>query len=139
WQRGRGGGVLACPPPRHKEEAVSSYRRAQTLFGRLTRAHPDVLEFALGQAATTGNLAMVLRSQGKSRAALACYNEAIPQLTAVFKKERRHGMARTYLWQGLARRADILTGLGQHDQALNGEAEALRPAGPAAPPSLPTH
>jgi serine/threonine-protein kinase len=99
-------------------EAITSLSRARGLYWALTKAHPAVSAYRVNLAGTCNNLGLLLSETGKKVEALERFAEAIDLLTAEGQRKPAHPSARSFLRNSHWGRAEALTALGRHHDAL---------------------
>jgi serine/threonine-protein kinase len=108
------------------EQAVKEYEQARDLQQQLVKAHPAVPEFGLRLAVTCCNLGRLLLVLGKARESL-CHNAlAIEVLQATPQRPQDQARARLVLRNGHWGRAEALTVLGRHREAIADWHQAVR-------------
>jgi len=99
-------------------EAEAAYRRALAINENpASGPSPDVL-WVIHLAGNCCNLGELENDQGKPRAALEWYGRAVTTLDAVLRRVPRHAIARAFLQSTYTGRADALSRLGLHAEAL---------------------
>jgi tetratricopeptide (TPR) repeat protein len=112
------------------DKAAEGFRKARLEFGKLFLDHPAVTEFGVLLAGSTEGLASVLRDMGQVEDSLPHYTRAIEIMEKIFPKEAGNRRTRYVVWKCHANRAEALSLLGRHAEALKDLEQALR-VGPA--------
>jgi tetratricopeptide (TPR) repeat protein len=103
---------------KQRDKGESTFEKARDIWQKLHQAQPEVMEWAIGLSRTCANLGNLARTGGDSKAALDCYTAAIEPLgkNGGGKKLTSPGqqVLRTAHW----RRAEVLTQLNRHGEAL---------------------
>jgi tetratricopeptide (TPR) repeat protein len=100
------------------KETEQANRDALDLYKALTGKHPATTEYALGLGATQTNIGKQMRESGQAEASLTWYAQSLATLHAVLAKQQQHAAARAYLVNAYEGRAEALTRLGRHADAL---------------------
>jgi serine/threonine-protein kinase len=106
-------------------EAEVAFREAVTLWEGLRRDFPGVRQYALDLGGMQCDLGGLLRKAGRPADSLAWYGRAIATLGAVLAREPRQPTARQFLRNAHHGRAEALTRLGRHTEALKDWDRAL--------------
>jgi serine/threonine-protein kinase len=99
-------------------EAEEAFQETVRLEEALHRDYPTVREHALHLGGAQCNLANLVRDSGRPADSLTWYARAVTTLGAVLAREPRQAMARRFLRNAHWGRADALTRLGRHAEAL---------------------
>jgi tetratricopeptide (TPR) repeat protein/tRNA A-37 threonylcarbamoyl transferase component Bud32 len=118
-----------------RRQAEQTLLEAVTIRKRLTERYPEVLEYATGLGASSANLGSVLTDGGQLQKALEWFDQSVQGLEAVVQKEPRQVEAKAYLRNAHQGRAETLSHLGRHAQAVRDWDRALElDDGPNRPP-----
>jgi serine/threonine protein kinase/tetratricopeptide (TPR) repeat protein len=98
--------------------AWKSFEQAHIIWAKLAAAHPQVTQYQLGLGGIDGNLGRLAVAAGRPDEGLAWYAKALAVLEAVRQREPNHPTARIYLRNTHRGRAEVLTQLGRHAEAL---------------------
>jgi serine/threonine protein kinase/tetratricopeptide (TPR) repeat protein len=101
-----------------RAEAEASYRRALAIDEKLVASYPDQIEAAISLGGVCCNLGGLLEKHGEPAAALEWCARAIAALEAVLRRDARHTTAREFLRNSYNARAEALSRLGRHAEAL---------------------
>jgi serine/threonine protein kinase/tetratricopeptide (TPR) repeat protein len=93
-------------------------RKAVEVYGALKDAYPQVPQYAVELANALDNLGLLYEMTGRLKEALRCYADAQPLLDEVLRREPQHATARRYLAVNHGARAETLTVLGRHAEAI---------------------
>jgi tetratricopeptide (TPR) repeat protein len=107
-------------------EAVPLCHKAIPVLERLCQDEPDNGEFIVSLCAAYGNLGNTLRDLGKPQQGLTWYDQALPRLEALLKREPSHELARLIYRSMRVERALALARFGSHAQARQEVEAALR-------------
>jgi serine/threonine-protein kinase len=100
------------------DQAQAAFQKALAVQESLARQHPTVTEYAVALGGTYSNLGRAVDEQGKPAVALDWYAKAIDKLAGVARQEKQHVLAREFLRNAYWGRAETLTQLGRHAEAL---------------------
>jgi tetratricopeptide (TPR) repeat protein len=106
------------------DHALESLQRARDVFERLLRVQPAVIEFQIGLAACDINLSL-LRAKSEPQVALDGFARSIATVETVLRKEPRHAVARSILFQAHWGRAWAFGELQCHAEAVGERDRAL--------------
>lgn len=106
-------------------EAKAAYQKTLEIRERLTRDYPKVFSYALELGGTYTNMADLVRDAGAPQGALPWYARALQTLEAQLQQQPRHTEARQWLRNTFWGRAEALSRLGRHAQALGDWDRAL--------------
>src|SRR5262249_36018133 len=115
--------------------AEAAYREALKPWRKLMEDHPEMPDFALGEAWVLYTLGNHLRDTDRAEEALDSYARVEHRAEATLRQEPRHADARRLLWYVHGARAIALSQLGRHEQALR-DWDAFIPAGGGQIPRL---
>jgi tetratricopeptide (TPR) repeat protein len=100
------------------QDAKKAYSEALEIQEILADQHPTVTEFAVGLGTTQVNLGDVSRAMGQADDALVRYNQAVTTLLAALKQQPQYVATRSSLRLGYWGRAQALSQLRRHTEAL---------------------
>jgi tetratricopeptide (TPR) repeat protein len=98
--------------------ALQSHEQARGLLEKLVAAYPDLLDYQINLGGTYTHLGTFHRDSGRPEEAFSWYAKAISGLEAVRQRQPKHPTARNSLRNAFRARADMLTRLGRHSEAL---------------------
>jgi tetratricopeptide (TPR) repeat protein len=101
-----------------RDAAEKEYRAALALQEKLAEQFPAVPDYAVGLGGGYVNFGHLVHKQGQPQAALPWLDKAIDRLQAVFAKDRRLATARKFLRNAHEGRAEALTQLKRHVEAI---------------------
>jgi serine/threonine-protein kinase len=101
-----------------RSEAEASYGRALEIQKRLAELYPTVTAFAVELGRTYCDLGSLHYQAGDRENALRWYAESLRTMSAVLRQEKQNAAARHCLSHAYQDRAEILTRLGRHTEAL---------------------
>jgi serine/threonine-protein kinase len=117
-----------------RADAERSWEEARRLYEQLAREHPDVPAYQASLGNTYNNLGLLQYQSGRGRAALDSYAKGMKALQAALATDPKHATARLYLRNAHFGRAQALTRLARHAEAVQDLDRALElDAGPARP------
>jgi eukaryotic-like serine/threonine-protein kinase len=99
-------------------EAAATYEDSQAIAERLVTDHPNVTQYALDFGELYGHQGQLEREAGRPAAALGRYAQAIRTFEAILRREPNQGVARLFLRRVTVDRAEVLSRLGRHPEAL---------------------
>jgi serine/threonine-protein kinase len=99
-------------------QAEEAYGKALRLWDQLARGFPDELEYAVNLSGTANNLANLLCRTGNPAGALAWYDRGIDALNGLPAEQREQKGVKLALRKAHWKRAEALTELGRHADAL---------------------
>jgi serine/threonine protein kinase len=105
--------------------AEQAFRRALDLYEQLAANFPAVPEYRRELAGSYVNFGTLLQRQGEAKASLVWYAKAIALLEPLVRQEPRLVTERLYLRNAHGARAEALTRLGQHADAIKDWDRAL--------------
>jgi eukaryotic-like serine/threonine-protein kinase len=100
------------------ENAETNYRTAHAIWGNLVERRPDVVDYALALGKSSSNLGQYLQGRAAPETALSFLDAAITQLEPLVAREKPIPLAKGYLRETLASRAQFLGTLDRHLEAL---------------------
>jgi eukaryotic-like serine/threonine-protein kinase len=110
-------GILLCATGR-RPEAEDAYREALRLREQLAKANPGVLPYWVKWGASCNNLGLFCIEDGEFAEAVTWYDQGLQVLVPVRQKDPRNVAARLRLHDAHCGRADALSLLGKHTEAL---------------------
>jgi serine/threonine-protein kinase len=113
------------------EKSEASFRVALPHWEALTKEHPREVEYALGLSATCYNLGNIRADNDKAGDALSWYDRALAALEGRFRPEMYSPAIKRALSDARKERAEALTRLGRHKEALADWGRAIALAAPA--------
>jgi serine/threonine-protein kinase len=108
------------------DKAETIYQEVLDIRKKLATAHPEVVEYSVDLGQSHCNLGHLVGAIGNPQAARQCYECAIQILRDVLQKEPQHETARRLLFYAHWGRAEALTWLGHHTEALQDWDGAMR-------------
>jgi tetratricopeptide (TPR) repeat protein/tRNA A-37 threonylcarbamoyl transferase component Bud32 len=99
-------------------KAEAAFREAVKLYQGLVQQQPARSEYGLELGGTCGNLGQLLIIRGQPEAALPWYDQAQTILEPLATGKPEAALARLYLRNSYAGRAQALTALGRHGEAV---------------------
>jgi serine/threonine-protein kinase len=108
------------------DKAEAAYQEVLAIRKKLATAHPEVVEYSVDLSQSHCNLGHLVGAIGNPQAARQCYEYAIQILRGVLQKEPQHETARRLLFYAHWGRAEALTWLGHHTEALQDWDGAMR-------------
>jgi tetratricopeptide (TPR) repeat protein/tRNA A-37 threonylcarbamoyl transferase component Bud32 len=100
------------------EQAEESLRKAASLFGELAVEQPKQSRYSMMAGVAQVSIGKVVYNRGRREEALEGYNRGIQLLTAAFRTEQPTLEARTRLLDAHTDRAQLLSTLGRHADAV---------------------
>jgi serine/threonine-protein kinase len=109
-----------------RKEAEEFFRQAAEVFTRLHRSDSKSPEYAINLTACWHEVGVSRYQDGKYADALPLHEQGVAVLGPLVKRDARNLAARELLWRHLQGRAQSLTRLKRHAEALRDWEEALR-------------
>jgi serine/threonine-protein kinase len=100
------------------DKAEATYLKALEIQERLHTQHPTVTTFAVERGRTFCDLGGLLHQAGKLEASLQWFAKSIQAMSGVLRQEPPNAAARHCLSHAHTERAEILTDLNRHKEAL---------------------
>jgi tetratricopeptide (TPR) repeat protein len=98
--------------------AEAAYRQAVSLFEKSVEAYPTETEHVFDLAVTCGLLGDVTRDSDRTQPALEWFGQAIRGIETVLHLKKEHARAKEFLPTMHRQRAQILSRLGRHAEAI---------------------
>ncbi len=98
--------------------AEDAYRESLSVYERLAKTHPDVLDFVYSVGSAYHNLGQLMAGAGRPKDAVEWFVRACVPLQSVLKKDTQHADARRTLINVFSDHARALAALGRHAEAI---------------------